>query len=425
MEIIPCEELPSNLESLWQVRAPGRLNLIGEHTDYNGGRVLPFAIGQQIQISAFKSEQTYVWSNDHPEALLWTTPVTGPQAWDPKVPGWCRYVAGCLSLVPPQTPVTLMITSDIPLGAGLSSSAALCCGILFALTKHNGQTLSRLEIAKLAVRVEHEYAGTRCGMMDQLAVLYSKAGSFTSIDFLDSENPIIECTRAHPVYSNYEAIALNTQVKHALSDSPYNERRQDCEDSTKALNRFFDLQADTLGNYSTVQAFQELWQLPRSLNQTPVLQEKLSEAGLNPRQVSRSTHAILENLRVEIALQALAEGDLSLLSNAMQGSHQSLRDLFEVSCPELEQMNTMVASWAVDQKTTQCSQTGKKLIPLIGPRLCGGGFGGSTIQLVRKDLTEMLIQSCHSKDNSYFQKFSKQPGVLRTESADGISMLQL
>ena len=398
------------------VSAPARMNLIGEHTDYNGGKVLPFAVENKLVLKCYQSVEPAkisIWSNTTNGGLQ-IDPKNPDFSYDQKTPQFLKFLIGCVSVLPIKKSTTIEIDSDIPLGAGVSSSAALCCGILSVLDRLSEKNLSKLEIAKLAQKVEHEFVGTKCGLMDQLAILNSKAQAFTAIDFRNTD-PKITTVSEHSIFENYFAVAFQTGVKHNLSDSPYNERRESCELALDLLNSHFKKNYHTLGEYSYADCFP----FRLSLETEPQLMNLLSnEVGLQESEVKRSTHAILENLRVDLAIHALEEGDPKLLSRCMQESHRSLRDLYEVSCQELEVARIEVTNWALRYGQNHSSQ----LPVVLGPRLCGGGFGGSTIQLILKDAWSDFKRTFEAPQNAYKSETGYSCKVWKTEISEGLSI---
>ena len=416
MQIITTK--PELGELQFVVSAPARMNLIGEHTDYNGGKVLPFAVENKLMLNCYESVDVgkiSIWSNTTGGGLQIDLREPAFQ-YDQETPQFLKFLIGCLSVLPAKKSATIMIDSDIPLGAGVSSSAALCCGLLSALDRLNDGKLSKLEIAKLAQRVEHEFVGTKCGLMDQLAVLNSKAHAFTAIDFI-GEKPKITTVSEHSVFKNYYAVAFQTGVKHNLSDSPYNERRQSCEVALESLDDHFKKKYKTLGAYS----YSDCFPFKLSLETEAQLMKLLSnEVGLKDNEVKRCTHAILENLRVDLAINALTDGDPQLLLRCMQESHRSLRDLYEVSCQELEVARMEVTNWA-----SRFAQSHSHQLPVVlGPRLCGGGFGGSTIQLVLKEAWEDFKRTFEAPQNAYKAETGYTCKVWKSEISEGLLISQ-
>lgn len=323
----------------WTV--PGRVNLIGEHLDYNGGPVLPFAIDRGLTVKARRRDdgQVHVWS-DLPDAAKATFDVgTGPG----DVDGWAAYVAGVVwafrrrGLDVPGLDV--VVESTLPSGAGLSSSAALTCGVALALDDLAGHGLERETLAVVAGDAEGGYVGAPTGLMDQYAVLLSTAGHGLHVDFATDPPP------TRPVPLDWEAAGLHlvvvaTGVHHALADGEYAARRTECETAAQALG------------------------LDRLAAAGPDAVLRLSEETLK----KRARHVFTETARVRGAVNALAQGAWSQLGTILTASHASLRDDFEVSCPELD----VVVESALEAGA-------------LGARMTGGGFGGSAIALVPHD----------------------------------------
>jgi len=322
-------------------RAPGRVNLIGEHTDYNDGFVFPAAINRytwsaisardnrtlRVQ-SANLSEQIDINLDDQSRA-------TGH---------WSDYVRGVAWVLEQQGVKVrggnLFIDSDVPLGAGLSSSAALEVAAALALLDNSGSTLDRLELAQLCRRAENEFVGMRCGIMDQFIACFGRADCALMLDCRSLEYELA------PVPREVRLVVCNTMVKHELAASEYNVRREQCEAGVRFL-------ASRLENVSALRDV--------SLDQLMSFRGDLTEVVFK-----RCRHVISENARVEAANRALKHSDLAELGRLMAESHRSLRDDYAVSCAELDSMVELASG----------------IEGCIGSRMTGGGFGGCTINLV-------------------------------------------
>lgn len=453
---------------LASVRAPGRINLIGEHTDYVGGKVLPFAIDKAITLEAKRAHLSGVdgalfaalVSDAEPKALVidqalleyWlAASATGAEALSGLPDGWARYALGsCVAAVrgigaewrshtaANQAPLLIKISSDIPRGGGLSSSAALCCALITTVTAALGGRSTRLQVARLAQWVEHRFAGTRCGLMDQIAVMFSQADMLTSIDFGGPESaqdtsdldPVIRMIPFAGTLRDYQAVALDTRVQHELAGSPYNERRRSCELALALLNRSCGRHLPGLGAYARPGNFTAMFgQNPQTLSQAALKTLLASRFfGGHPERnilAARAAHGIMENVRVGKAEAALAAGDAPALSLEMRASHASLSEDYQVSCDELDLL-VGDARRVAENLAAQCSL---KAPPIIGPRMTGGGFGGNTVQLVHKDLVEAFSAaygaSQHGGDcapSLYEQKTGRRPGVLATSLAAGLRL---
>ncbi len=320
-------------------RAPGRVNLIGDHTDYNGGYVLPMAIEQEIQVAARPIAQPTVQltSEQFGEATFRSDS-------DERAAGWAVYVQGILRELrrsdwPPG--FQMAITSSIPAGAGLSSSAALEIGTARALTAIAGEDWNPTEAALAGQRAENEWVGMQCGIMDQLT---SAAGQAGHALLIDCESLSIQ---AVPLPGTLEVVVLDTRAERRLVGSEYNDRRAESAAAAAALG------VPSL----------------RHANETDV--DKLSGVSL-----MRARHVVSENRRVLAAARSLRTGDFEALERIMSESHVSMRDDYETSAPSVEAM--------VEAATPAPG--------LIGVRLTGGGFGGCCVALVERGSFDQFSQ---------------------------------
>ncbi|MRJ75057.1 galactokinase [Aeromicrobium sp. SMF47] len=354
----------------WDV--PGRVNLIGEHLDYNGGPVLPLAIDRSVTVKARLRDDgvVNVWS-DLPGAakVTFTTSVQPGE-----VDGWASYAAGTIwSLVDAGhalTGVDLVIESRLPSGAGLSSSAATTCGIAAALDEAHGLGLDRTQIALVAQRAESGFVGAPVGLMDQLAVLYGAAGHAVQID--TSVSP--HTTRLVPLGWEEDGLTLvviATGVHHALADGEYAARREECERAAAELG--ID------------------WLAQATLDATVQLTDETLKA--------RTRHVLTETARVRGAVTAVSRRAWAQLGTILTASHASLRDDFEVSCPEL------------DVAVEAALEAGA-----LGARMTGGGFGGSAIALVAPEKVQALRDRVEAR---YDARQWKRPEVFAVRAADG------
>jgi galactokinase len=323
-------------------RAPGRVNLIGEHTDYNAGLCLPLALPRAASAAVAA----------RPDGSLRVRSASFPEPWEGNIEGlapgtatgWAGYVTGVLwalrqgGLDVPGLEVR--IESDVPIGAGLSSSAALECAVAVAVAGMLDLPLTervRTRLAHACVRAETEYVGARTGGMDQTVAMLATAGSALLIDFDDDSTTDVPLPLAD---SGLTLVVTDTGVSHAHATGGYAERRDDCEAAARALD-------------------------VRSLRQaTTVDLDRLADDRLR----RRARHVITENARVEEAVVAIRDREWPALGELLDASHHSLRDDFEVSCPEL------------DLAVTTAREAGA-----LGARLTGGGFGGSVVSLVPEE----------------------------------------
>jgi len=326
----------STPEGVW--RAPGRVNLIGEHTDYNGGFVLPFAIQLDARVAARRSEDGLVSCSS---VEMGEAPTAGVTELAPSQ-GWWSYVHGVVdgvgSATGNATGVDLLVSSSVPIGAGLSSSAALECAVAAAMRDVAGAELSDVELALIAQRAENEFAGVPCGVMDQIASMLGREGHALLIDTRSLE---VESLAFPP--PGVRALVIDTGTSRALADGAYAERRAACEEAARALG------VRALRDVT----FEELERARRRLDDVAY---------------RRARHVVTENERVLTAAEALRAGDAAALGTSIAGSHRSLRDDFQASTPELD--------LAVEVAMTAGA---------IGARVTGAGFGGCAIALVPED----------------------------------------
>ena len=334
-------------------RAPGRVNLIGEHTDYNDGFVLPAAIELSTcaAIAPRKDQRLHVFSENLQETVEIDLAETNPQRED----RWSDYVRGVALMIQrfgvPLSGADIAIHSDIPSGAGLSSSAALEVSLASALLSNSERSLELVEIAKLCQRAENDFVGARVGIMDQFASCFGSAGHAVLLDCRTLEYQRL------PLPASHEMVICNTMVKHEHSGGEYNDRRTHCEEGVKLLRR----------SYPSIKALRDATfeQLEAHRTELPDLIYR------------RCHHVIGENERVLRCVNAFQTGDLATVGRCMAESHSSLKNDYEVSCKELDIMVEIA--------------TRRKGV--IGSRMTGGGFGGCTISLVKTEAVEEFKRS--------------------------------
>lgn len=317
--------------------APGRVNLIGEHIDYSDGFVLPFAIQARTYsaIRARSDDRIRVASNQHKREIFESSiadlkPLTGPV--------WTRYILGVLWSLGIESGMDILIDSEVPSGAGLSSSAALECSVATALNHQLQLGNTLIDLARATQRAENEYVGVPCGIMDQSISLMGRAGHALLLDCRDLSTRQIKVDFES---NGLKLLIVDTRAHHALVDGGYAERRAQCESVAKALK---------------VRALRDI-----SLGELEQARHQLPD--LNYR---RARHAVTEINRVLEAVKLLESDEFNEFGNLLSKSHQSLRDDYNVSCPELD--------LAVDT----AMQLGA-----LGARMVGGGFGGSAIALIK------------------------------------------
>ena len=358
-------------------RAPGRVNLIGEHTDYNDGFVMPAALDLStwVRISPLENRRLQIFSenfNEQVEIDLDDQKLSARGHWSDYPVG----VAVMFERVGYRLRgARLEIRSDVPIGSGLSSSAAIEVATACALTANSGLQVERRELARLCQRAENEFVGARVGIMDQFISLFGKEQRALLLDCRSLDFELL------PLPDNVRLIICNTMVKHELASSAYNERREQCEAGVKHLSKF----------------------LPDITALRDVTFAQLEKFGSDLPDViyRRCRHVITENARVLTAAEALQRRDLNSFGELMAESHLSLRDDYEVSCRELDLMVELA----------------RQIEGVYGSRMTGGGFGGSTVNLVddknveefRRQVTERYegitklqpeIYACHSSNGA-------------------------
>jgi galactokinase len=326
-------------------RAPGRVNLIGEHTDYNDGFVMPAAIDFFTWVAIAANSQPVIRAHSvqfHETVTLELAALAGPPTghWSDFIRG---VAAGLIAAGTKLSGCDLLVDGQVPLGSGLSSSAALEVATATALLGISGQKLSQLDLVKICQKAEHNFVGTRCGIMDQFISQFGEAGHALMLDCRSLE------FRSLPIPNGVRIVICNSMVKHALAAGEYNRRREDCEGGVEALRAFLP----------GIRALRDV-----SLEQLERHRESMPE-----RVYRRCRHVIAENDRVQQAADALTRGDLVRFGVLMNDSHESLRRDYEVSCRELD---------ALVEAARGCNG-------VYGARMTGGGFGGCTVNLVRAD----------------------------------------
>lgn len=333
-------------------RSPGRINIIGEHTDYNNGFVLPAAIDKAAYVAVGKrsDDEIKLYSVSFDDHFNCTTETLVRRD------SWTDYVLGVVDQLKkkgyPVHGFNLVLDGDIIIGAGLSSSAAVECSVIYALNTIYNLGLSRMELVQLAQLAEHEFAGVKCGIMDQFASAFGKEDHVVKLDCRSLEYEYVPLSLA-----GYKIVLLNSNVKHSLASTEYNTRRQQCEQGV----------AWVAEKHPGVQSMRDvtLEQLDASVKAKDALIYK------------RCKYVIEENARLQAACKDLQQGNLAGLGQKMFASHNGLSNDYEVSCKELD--------WLVEFV--------KKEDAVIGARMMGGGFGGCTINLVKEEGIEPLIET--------------------------------
>lgn len=353
----------------------GRINLIGEHTDYNGGYVFPGAIDKVImaELRPNGTDKVRVFSIDINESAEF-----GLKEEDAPSQQWARYIFGiCREIIKRGGTVKgfdAVFAGNVPLGAGLSSSAALESCFAFALNDlYNGNTIDKFELARIGQSTEHNYCGVNCGIMDQFASVFGKKDHLMRLDCRSMEFEYFPFKA-----DGYKLVLLDSKVKHALVDSPYNKRRQSCERVAAQLG------IETLRD-ATMEMLDSI------------------KTDITAEDYFRAKFVIEEKERVLDVCAALERGDYETVGKKMYETHRGLSKDYEVSCVELDYLNDIAA---------ECGVTGS--------RIMGGGFGGCTINLVKDEVCDKFIATAKRKFN---EKYGHEPVVYPVVISDGAHKL--
>ena len=359
--------------------APGRVNLIGEHTDYNDGFVLPCAIGFRTYVAVHAREDN--------KLIMCSEEFTGQFEFDVNaLPAahqgiWCDYPVGVAVALRnqgfPLLGANVMVQGEVPLGAGLSSSAALEVASALAFLGLSGGSLPLPQVAQLCQRAENEFVGARVGIMDQFVACLGKAGHALMLDCRSLAYQFV------PIPPGVSIVICNTMVRHKLAGGEYNVRRAECEEGVRLLAK----------------------RIPgiAALRDVSVAQLEKYRAGLPEKIYQRCEHVVWENQRVLESSKALATADLSAVGEYMAASHRSLRDLYQVSCFELDSM----------------VESAQGLPGFFGGRMTGGGFGGCTVNLVNTPDAQAFAERIASR---YQERTGIQPDVFVSAASDGASV---
>lgn len=363
------------------VRAPGRVNLIGEHTDYNDGFVLPIAIERETLAAwAPREDGRLSFASLQQLGLEDQLDLCEPIARAAETHKWANYPRGTAAMLAGAglelAPCDILFSSDVPIGSGLSSSASLEVATALALLAAAGADWDRWELAKLCQKAENEYAGAPCGIMDQAISALGQADHALLLDCRDGSHKQVPFALGEQVL-----LVVDTDVHHEIGDGGYGLRRAQCESAAAKLG----LVALRDANAKRLSKAQD-------------------DGLLEGKELMRARHVVGEIGRTLRAVEALQAGDLNLFGELMIGSHESLRDDFEVSCEELD---------AVVE--TACRQDG-----VYGARMTGGGFGGCAIVLARAD-TSQAVADAVAVD--FQQRFRHECTIFPTHAAAGASVV--
>ncbi|MDY3883419.1 MAG: galactokinase [Sodaliphilus sp.] len=349
----------------------GRINLIGEHTDYNGGFVFPGAIDKYIMtaININGTDKVRLYSVDMNQYTEF-----GLREEDKPAEQWACYVFGvCREVIKRGFEVKgfdAVFAGNVPLGAGLSSSAALESCFAYALNDlFNDNKISIFELALIGQSTEHNYCGVNCGIMDQFASVFGKKDCLMRLDCRSLE---FKYFPFKPV--GYKLVLVNSQVKHELVDSPYNKRRESCERVAKTLG-------------------------VETLRDADMSMLEAAKAQISDEDYKRAVYVIGEKQRVLDVCEALEKGDYETVGQRMYETHHGLSKDYEVSCEELDFLNDVAK---------ECGVTGS--------RIMGGGFGGCTINLVKEELYDTFVQTAKTKFN---EKYGIEPIIIDVVISDG------
>lgn len=363
------------------VRAPARINLIGEHTDYNDGFVMPAAIDKEIVFALAPSNDgiSRIFSLNFQEGIE----VNNVEPEKIEKPRWANYLLGVMRALRNKhlklKPFNCVLGGNIPAGSGVSSSAALECGFIFGLDELNQLNQPKIELIKMAQWAEHNYAGVNCGIMDQFASMMGKEGN---VFVLDCRTLLYQY---FPIELNgYTLVLLDTNVKHSLADSEYNSRRKECEAGVSILKK----------HYPTITNLRDV-----SMDMLIKHRTEFSDITYN-----RCAYVVAEIERVQKASNDLAKGDVKSFGARMYETHDGLSKLYQVSCKELD--------FLVDEA--------KKSEYVLGARMMGGGFGGCTINIIKDDKLAAFIdqvkkryeETFHIEMNSYVVKVKNGTGKI-------------
>ena len=361
--------------------SPGRINLIGEHTDYNGGFVFPGAIdkGMVAEIKPNGTDLVKAYSIDLKDYVEF-----GLNEEDAPRASWARYIFGvCREMIKRGVEVKGFNTAfagDVPLGAGMSSSAALESTYAYALNDLFGENrIDKLELAKVGQATEHNYCGVNCGIMDQFASVFGKKGQLIRLDCRSMEYQYFPFDP-----QGYRLVLVDSVVKHELASSAYNKRRQSCEAAVAAVQK----------KYEGVEFLRD------------VTMDMLNDckADISEEDFKRAEYVIEEIQRVLDVCAALEKGDYETVGQKMSETHQGMSKIYEVSCEELDFLNDLAFDCGV-----------------TGSRVMGGGFGGCTINLVKDELYNTFINKAKE---DFKAKFGRSPKIYDVVISDGARRLE-
>lgn len=364
------------------VHSPGRINLIGEHIDYNEGFVLPAAIDRNITFTLKQNgtdKHCHIQSTGYGKALeVQLDQISNKGA------GWENYILGVLHEIQLLTKgvrgFDCTIESDLPVGSGVSSSAALECGLAYGLNQLFDLGLEPWDLVKLSQRAEHNFAGTKCGIMDQFASVMGQQGHVMLLDCRSLEFEYIPMA-----IEPYRILMLNTNVAHNLASGEYNVRRQQCEEGLAIIQNHFHAE--------------------NSLRSVSMQMLKHCKAEMDPIVYDRCHFVVEEIARVQEAVEALRENDLKHFGQLLYKTHQGLSKEYGVSCPELDFLVELA----------------KEEPSILGARMMGGGFGGCTLNLIHKDAVDAFVEKAAK---AYKAQFNIELSHFITVPSNGTRAIQ-
>ncbi len=364
--------------------SPARINIIGEHIDYNGGKVFPASINRYLYIAIRKRSDSKILYNDARFPGSYEFDINQTFVFD-KSNDYANYLNGILQQLKERgfkfdCGFEILMASNIPAGGGISSSSALECGFAYAVIDTFGFNLDRVEIAKLGQLSEHNFMNVKCGIMDQFIIATGKKNYAELLDCNTLEYEYVPLE-----LGDYRFVVMNTNKVRKLADSKYNERRGQCEQALKILQ----------DNGVKVKALCEL---------APADWEKCSAFVTDPILNKRARHCILENQRVVDAAETLKEGNLVKLGQLLNASHKSLKEDYEVTGIELDTL----------------AETSQKQEGCLGARMTGAGFGGCAIALVHKDKLDSFIDNVQA---TYEKEIGYKAGFFVCETGDGVKKI--
>ena len=365
------------------IEAPGRINLIGEHTDYNDGWVLPAAIDKSVKLAIQKSGSSHCTIiacdiNDEYSFSL-------EQEISPVQQQWVNYFLGVVSELQkrnaPLVGFNLIFTSNIPIGAGMSSSAAIECGIGYALDQLLQLNISPLDLALMAQQAEHKFIGVKCGIMDQFTSIMGKKGHVVQLDCRSLKYAYYPAD-----FKEYQLVLFDSGIKHNLANSAYNARRKECEQA-------FHIARKVNANATSL----------RDISLDQLLKVKVA---MDPVVYNRAKYIIEENERVLEVCNLLRTQDIENVGRLMFETHNGLMNLYNVSCKEIDLLVALA----------------RESPAIIGARMMGGGFGGCTINIIKSTDVEDVVASI---EKAYKSQIHQELKVYHVALADGVHRIVL